>query len=66
MEDALLMARGGEIPSHYRRQAARVRRFGEGATTQAVRARLLDDASHYDELAAKADRVEAAAEAEKP
>jgi hypothetical protein len=29
-----------------------------------VKARLLDDAGHYDELAAKADRAEA--EAEKP
>jgi hypothetical protein len=69
-EDALLVARGGEIPpypaAYYRRQAARARRVAEGATTQAVRARLLDDASHYDELADKADRVEAAAEAEKP
>ena len=65
-EDALLMARGGEIPPHpaayYRRQAARARRVAEGATTQAVKARLLDDAGHYDELATKADRVEAAAE----
>jgi hypothetical protein len=67
-EDALLMARGGEIPPHpaayYRRQAARARRAAEGATTQAVRARLLNDAGQYDELAAKADR--AGAEAEKP
>jgi hypothetical protein len=62
------MARGGEIPPHpaayYRRQAARARRAAEGATTQAVRARLLNDAGQYDELAAKADR--AGAEAEKP
>ena len=67
-EEALLTAWGGEIPPHaaayYRRQAARARRVGEGATTQAVRARLLDDADHYDELAAKADG--AGAEAGRP
>jgi hypothetical protein len=67
-EEALLTAWGGEIPPHpaayYRRQAARARRVAEGATTQAVKARLLDDAGQYDELAAKADR--AGAEAEKP
>jgi hypothetical protein len=67
-EQALLMAWGGEIPPHpaayYRQQAVRARRVAEGATTKAVRARLLDDADHYDELAAKADG--AGAEAEKP
>jgi hypothetical protein len=67
-EDALLMARGGEIPPHpaayYRQQAARARRVAEGVTTQAVKARLLDDAGHYDELAGKADR--GGTEAEKP
>ena len=67
-EDALLMARGGEIPPHpaayYRREAARARRVAEGATTRAVKARLLDDADQYDELAAEADR--AGAETEKP
>jgi hypothetical protein len=67
-EDALLMAWGGEIPPHpaayYRRQAARARRVAEGATTRAVKTRLLDDAGHYEELAAQADR--AGAEAEKP
>jgi hypothetical protein len=67
-EEALLTAWAGEIPPHsaayYRRQATRARRVAEGATTQAVRARLLDDAAHYDELAAEADR--ARAEAEEP
>jgi hypothetical protein len=67
-EEALLMAWDEELPSrpaaYYRRQAARARRVAEGATTRAVKARLLDDADHYDELAAKADR--AGAEAEKP
>jgi hypothetical protein len=33
------------------------RHVAEGVTTQAVKARLLDDAIHYDELAANADRV---------
>ena len=59
---------GREIPPHaaayYRRQAARARRVAEAATTRAVKARLLDDADHYDELAAEADR--AGTEAEKP
>ena len=67
-QEALLMAWDEEIPSHpaayYRRQAARARRVAEGATTRAVKARLLDDADHYDELAAKADG--AGADAEKP
>jgi hypothetical protein len=65
-EEALLTAWGGEIPPHpaayYRRQAVRARRVAEGATTKAVKARLLDDAGHYDELAAKADRTGAEAE----
>lgn len=59
-EEALLTAWRGEIPPHpasyYRRQAARAWRVAEGATTKAVKARLLDGADHYDELAAKADR----------
>jgi hypothetical protein len=67
-EEALLTAWGGEIPPHaaayYRRQAARARRVAEAATTRAVKARLPDDADHYDELAAEADR--AGTEAEKP
>jgi hypothetical protein len=65
-EEALLMAWGGEMPPHpaayYRRQAARARRVAEGATTQAVKVRLLDDAGRYDELAAQADRAGAEAE----
>jgi hypothetical protein len=65
-EDALLMAWGGEIPpqpaAYYRRQAARARRVAEGVTTRTVKTRLLDDASHYDELAAKDDRAGAEAE----
>jgi hypothetical protein len=40
-----------------KRQAARARRVAEAATTRAVKARLLDDADHYDELAANADRA---------
>jgi hypothetical protein len=67
-EEALLTAWGGEIPPHaaayYRRQAARARRVAEAATTRAVKAWLPDDAGHYDELGAKADR--AGTEAEKP
>jgi len=67
-EEALLMAWGGEIPPHpvayYRRQAARSRRVAEGATTWAVKARLLDEAVRYDELAAEDDR--AGEEAQRP
>jgi hypothetical protein len=38
------------------------RRVAEGATTGAVKVRLLDDAGRCDELATQADRVEAEAE----
>jgi hypothetical protein len=59
-EEALLIARGGELPlhpaAHYRRQAARARQIAVAVTTRAMKARLLDDA-RYDELAAKADRI---------
>ena len=60
-EEALLIARGGELPlrpaAYYRRQAARARQIAVGVTTRAMKARLLDDAAQYDELAAKADRI---------
>jgi hypothetical protein len=60
-EEALLIARGGELPLHptayYRRQAARARQIAVGVTTRAMKARLLGDATRYDELAAKADRI---------
>ena len=61
-EEALLTARGGDMPTqpatlYYRRQAAQARHIAEGVMTQAVKERLLDDAVHYDELAANADRV---------
>jgi hypothetical protein len=60
-EEALLMAWGGEIPLHpadyYRRQAARARQIAEGVTTRAMKARLLEEAVQYDELAAKADLI---------
>jgi hypothetical protein len=46
-----------EGKSAIKRQAARARRVAEAATTRAVKARLLDDADHYDELAANADRA---------
>ena len=65
-EEALLMAWGGEMPpppaGYCRQQAARARRVAEVATTRAVKARLLDDAVRYDELAAQADRAEVEAE----
>jgi hypothetical protein len=58
-EDALPVARGGEISSHpatyYRRQAARAREIAKGVTTRAIKSRLLDEALHFDELAEKAE-----------
>ena len=64
-EVALLVAWGGELPPHpatyYRRQAARARQMAEGVTTGAMKARLLDEAAQYDELAAKAGRMGASA-----
>jgi hypothetical protein len=68
------MAWGGEIPPHpaayYRRQAARARRVAEGATTRAVKTRLLDDAGHsertYPSASAPSSRGQSAgSEAEK-
>ena len=59
-EEALLGARGGEIPqsaTYYRRKAARARQIAEGVTTRAVKARLLDEAVHCDRLATDADRA---------
>jgi hypothetical protein len=59
-DEALLRARGGEISPqqaiYYRRKAARARQIAEGATTRAMRARLLDEAVHGDQLANEADR----------
>jgi hypothetical protein len=60
-EEELLMIWGGEIPSHpaayYRRQAARAREMAEEVTTRAIKARLPNDAVHFDQLAAKADFI---------
>ena len=54
------MTWGAEIPrpaAFYRRKAARARQVAEGVTTRAMKAKLLEDAGHYDRLAAKADRA---------
>jgi len=60
-EEALLGSWGAEIPAHppayYRRKAARARQFAEEATTQAVKARLLAEAVHCDQLAADAEHL---------
>jgi hypothetical protein len=59
-EEALLGAWGGEIPqsaTFYRRKAARARQIAEGVTTQAIKARLLAEAVHCDQLADDADRA---------
>ena len=59
-EEALVGAWGGEKPPHaaayYRRKAARARQIAEGVTTRAMKARLLDEAVHCDQLAVDADR----------
>jgi hypothetical protein len=61
-EEALLTAWGDEVPLHpasyYRRKAARAREIAEGVTTRAMKARLLDEAVHRDQVAAEADRAE--------
>ena len=41
---------------YYRRKAARARQVAEGVTTRAIKARLLEEAVHWDRLAADADR----------
>jgi hypothetical protein len=60
-EEALLRAWGGEIPPqaamYYRRRAARARQVAEWATIPGLKARLLDEAVHCDQLAADADCV---------
>jgi hypothetical protein len=43
--------------SYYRRQAVGARQIAEGVTTQAVKARLLNEARQYDQLAAKAENA---------
>jgi hypothetical protein len=61
-EEALLRAWCGETPPqpaiYYRRKAARVRQVAEGVTNPAMKARLLDEAVHCEQLAAEADRAE--------
>jgi hypothetical protein len=42
--------------TYYRRKAAQARQAAEGATTRGMKARLLDEAVHCDQLAADADR----------
>jgi hypothetical protein len=60
-EEALLTAWGEELPPHpaayYRRKAAHARQVAAEVTTRAVKLRLLDEAVHYDERAAEADRI---------
>ena len=55
------MAWGAEIPPHpaayYRRQAARARQVAAEVTTRVMKTRLLDEAAHYDDLAAEADGI---------
>ena len=59
-EEALLGAWNGETPAqsaaYYRRKAARARQIAEEATTRAMKTRILDEAAHFERLAADADR----------
>jgi hypothetical protein len=59
-EEALLRAWGHDIPPQsagsYHRRAAQARQMAEGVTTRAMKARLLDEAAHCEQLAADADR----------
>ena len=59
-EEALLRAWDESPPqptAYFRRKAAHARRVAEEVTTRAVKTRLLDEAIHYDRLAAHADRA---------
>jgi hypothetical protein len=59
-EEALLRAWDESPPqpaAYFRRKAAYARRVAEEVTTRAVKTRLLDEAVHYDGLAAHADRA---------
>src|SRR5262249_23122426 len=59
-EEALLQCWGAENASEtatrYRQRAARAREMAEGATTRAVKVRLLDDAVLFDRLADQVKR----------
>jgi len=59
-EEVLLGAWTEETPlqsaAYYRRKAARARLVAKGVTTRAMKARLLDEAARFDQLAADADR----------
>ena len=53
------MAWGGEMQPqpaiYYRRKAARAREIADELTTRVMKTKLLDEAAHYDRLAANAD-----------
>ena len=61
LKEALLIACNEELSSrpaaYFRRKAAHTRQVADEVTTRAVKLRLLDEAIHYDELAAEADRT---------
>ena len=60
-EEALLGSWGAEIPPHppayYRRKATRARQLTEELTSETVRAQLLAEALHCDQLAADAEHL---------
>jgi hypothetical protein len=60
-EEALLGSWGADIPPHppayYRRKAARARQLTDELTSEAMRARLLAEALHCDQLAADAEHL---------
>ena len=59
-EEALLGAWNEETPAqsaaYYRRKAVLARQIAEEVTTRAMKTRLLDEAAHFERLAADADR----------
>jgi hypothetical protein len=42
-----------DLADHYRRRANRARQVDKGVTTRAMKARMLDEAAHYDQLRAE-------------
>ena len=63
--DEALLTPGGMRPqqpaAYYRQRATRARQIAEAVTTSTIRARLLEEAVQYDQLAARVDGAAGAA-----
>ena len=55
MSDEKLRALPRDVPDYHARQAAHLRALAENATTNRLKARLLDEAEQHERLAAAAD-----------